>query len=332
MTDLATMLRARIVAHGPLGLDSWMAACNSHYYASRDPFGPAGDFTTAPEISQMFGELIGAWVADLWTRAGRPPCRLVELGPGRGTLIADAWRVCSRTPGFAEKVALHLVETSHTLRAGQAARIAAAWHDSLDDIPHDRPLIVIANEFLDALPIRQFLGAGHERAIGLEGDDFVASTIPSGFCDKGEACEPATALAAALAKRLQTGGGAALFIDYGYTGSPALDSLQAVRHHARADPFADPGAADLTAHVDFTAFAGAASGVRVAGPVAQGVWLTRLGIEPRAAALKAGATPRDAARIEAALIRLTAPAAMGALFKVIALTAADWPAPAGFDA
>lgn len=337
MTDLAAELRARIAAHGPLRLDHWMAACNAHYYAARDPLGATGDFTTAPEVSQMFGEIIGAWVADLWTRAGRPRFRLVELGPGRGTLIADALRVAARAPGFTEAVSVDLVENSPVLRAAQASRIAASWHDSLDAVPDDLPLIVIANEFVDALPVRQHLGNGRERAVSIAGDGFNAAEItvdPAEARPPGETREPATALAAALAARFVTNGGAALLIDYGHAGTVALDSLQAVRHHRPADPFADPGASDLTAHVDFATIAAAAGagGARVLGPVPQGVWLHRLGIEARATALKARATGSQAAAIEAALIRLTAPTAMGTLFKVMAMSAPDWPAPAGFDA
>ena len=156
MTALAAQLRARIAADGPLRLDHWMAACNAHFYATRDPLGAGGDFITAPEINQMFGELVGAWVGDLWSRAGSPALRLVELGPGRGTLMADALRVARRLPGFGERVTVDLVEASPVLRAAQAARVpGATWRDRFEDVPDDRPLIVVANEFFDALPVRQ---------------------------------------------------------------------------------------------------------------------------------------------------------------------------------
>jgi NADH dehydrogenase [ubiquinone] 1 alpha subcomplex assembly factor 7 len=330
VTPLAAQLAARIRANGPLRLDDWMAACNAAYYAARDPFGTAGDFVTAPEISQMFGELIGGWVADLWLRAGSPPARLIELGPGRGTLMADALRVATRAPGFADSVSIALVETSPTLRATQARRVQAEWFDRLEDVPDDRPAIIIANEFFDALPIRQHLGNGQERAVALSESGFAPATLPSD-APAGETCPAAHAIAADIGTRLAPRGGAALIIDYGYAGTRALDSLQALRHHASTDPFADPGTADLTAHVDFTALAAAAAPARAWGPIPQGVLLTRLGIEARAAMLKARADRTTAAGIEAALIRLTAPTAMGALFKALALTAPTWPDPAGFE-
>jgi SAM-dependent MidA family methyltransferase len=332
VTELTRALATQIAANGPMRLDTWMAACNGHYYASRDPFGAAGDFTTAPEISQMFGELIGGWIADLVLRAGVPAVRIVELGPGRGTLMADALRVLGRVGALQRRLSIALVETSPRLRETQRAALAGAdcaWFDRLVDVPADRPIIVIANEFFDALPIRQGLGAGMERAVALSGTGFAAATIASTLA-AGEHGEAGEALVAAIAARLAAGGGAALIIDYGNQGSPALDSLQALRHHASTDPFADPGECDLTAHVDFTALAGAATSIDAYGPVPQGVWLGRLGIEARAMALKAGATPRAAAGVEAALVRLTAPTQMGALFKAMALVAPGWPTPAGF--
>lgn len=330
MTPLAEQLAARIAATGPMRLDHWMAACNSAYYAARDPFGSAGDFTTAPEISQMFGELIGGWIADIWQRAGSPPARLVELGPGRGTLMADALRVATRLPTFADSVSLTLIETSPLLRAAQAERLKAEWFDRFEAVPDDRPIILIANEFFDALPIRQNVGNGLERAVTHNGTGFAPATIPSDG-PAGEHCPEGEALAARIGARLARTGGAALIIDYGYAGTRALDSLQALRHHASTDPFMDPGTADLTAHVDFSALAAAAAPMHAWGPVPQGVFLTRLGIETRAAALKARADRSTAAGIEAALVRLTAPTAMGALFKALALTAPQWPAPAGFE-
>jgi NADH dehydrogenase [ubiquinone] 1 alpha subcomplex assembly factor 7 len=315
-----------------LRLDDWMAACNAAYYAARDPFGVAGDFVTAPEISQMFGEMIGGWIGDLWVRAGRPAARLVELGPGRGTLMADAQRVLARLPGFAEAVPLALVETSPALRAAQAARLAADWFDRVEDIPDERPLIVIANEFFDALPVRQFDGQGGERGVGLTDDGFASVTLPAPGTMAGEICEAGAAMMAHLADRLRRHGGAVLVIDYGYAETQALDSLQALRHHAVADPFAHPGESDLTAHVDFTALARAADGLRVSGPVPQGVWLARLGIEARAAQLRSAGTPAAAAQVMAAMMRLTAPTQMGNLFKAMAVTAPHWPVPAGFGA
>jgi NADH dehydrogenase [ubiquinone] 1 alpha subcomplex assembly factor 7 len=329
MADLARELAARIAAEGPMRLDAWMAACNAAYYAARDPFGAAGDFVTAPEISQMFGELVGGWIGDLWVRAGKPPARLVELGPGRGTLMADAQRVLARLPGFAQSVPLALVETSPVLRAAQATRLAADWFDRVEDLPDDRPLIVIANEFFDALPIRQFDGQGGERGIGL---NFAPVVLPAPGTIAGEVSEAGAAIMAHLADRLRRHGGAVLVIDYGYAEAAALDSLQALRHHSVADPFANPGESDLTAHVDFSALARAAGDLRVSGPVPQGVWLARLGIEARAAQLRNGTTPATAAGIAAALVRLTAPTQMGNLFKAMAVTHPAWPVPAGFAA
>ena len=306
-----------------------MAACNAHYYASRDPFGAAGDFVTAPEISQMFGEIIGGWVGDLWMRAGCPQARLVELGPGRGSLMADLQRVARQLPGFSQNVVLNLVETSPGLRAAQADRLTATWFDRLSDIPDDGPIIVIANEFFDTLPVRQFAGGGQERAVGA---DFSAILVAAPNGPAREVCEAGRAIATDIATRLARHGGAALIIDYGYFDTVAPDSLQALRHRAVSDPFAHPGDSDLTAHVDFTALANATIGVRVSGTLPQGVWLGRLGIEARAAALKARASPAKAAEIEAALVRLTAPTAMGSLFKVMAFSSRDWPVPAGFEA
>lgn len=332
MTDLTAALRARIAADGPLRLDDWMAACNTRYYATRDPFGAAGDFTTAPEVSQMFGEMVGGWIADIWLRAGSPALRLVELGPGRGTLMADAMRVCTRQPGFADRVALALVETSPVLRRAQAERLAATWHDTLDTVPDDRPVIIIANEFFDALPVRQGLGGDRERGVTTTATGFAPTAIAAPGLPAGETGEAGTALAGHIGERICRRGGAALIIDYGYAAGPAPDTLQALRHHGAADPFADPGEADLTTHVDFAALAAAAGEARAWGPLPQGVWLARLGIEARAAALSARAPRPDAAAIAAALVRLTAPTQMGVLFKAMALTAPQWPVPAGFDA
>ena len=313
-------------------LDEWMAACNADYYARRDPFGSAGDFTTAPEISQMFGEIVGGWIADLWLRAGSPVVRLVELGPGRGTLMADALRVCAAVPGFADRVTLALVETSPLLRRAQAARLPAEFYAEFDAVPDDRPLIIIANEFFDALPVRQGLGTDYERAVTVTATGFAPVTIAAPGMTAGEHGDAGAALAASIGDRLRQFGGAALIIDYGYAQGPAADTLQALRHHEIADPFANPGEADLTTHVDFAALAAAAGAIRVSGPLPQGVWLTRLGIEARAAALSAQATRPHAAAIAAALVRLTAPTQMGVLFKAMALSAPHWPVPAGFEA
>ena len=334
-SNLAQTLAARIAADGPLRLDAWMAACNAAYYGGEDPLGR--DFTTAPEISQMFGEMIGGWIGDLWLRARAPAFDLVELGPGRGTLLADALRVLGRLPGFAAAARLQLIETTPSLRAVQAARLAgwpAHWHDDPVTLPHDRPLIAIANEFFDALPIRQRRD-GHELHVGLDAGAFVPLWLPAQVPAHGpdaEWGEAGAGIMAQLATRLAAQGGAALIIDYGHDGGAAGDTLQALRGGQMVSPFADPGAHDLTAHVDFGALIGLAQqhGLACHGPVAQGAFLGELGIAARAAALKSGKPAAQAATITAALMRLAAPQQMGALFRALAVHAAGWPVPAGF--
>ena len=302
-----------------------MEVCNSYYYATRDPLGRAGDFTTAPEISQMFGELVGAALADVWVRAGRPQgARYVEFGPGRGTLAADALRAM-RAAELEPPV--DLVDTSPALRAAQAEAVPQArWHDDLSSIG-EGPLLAAANEFLDALPVRQFVG-GVERRVTVAGGGLA-------FDRDGEVVETSPARDEAvgqLAKRLAEQGGAALIIDYGHEKSAPGETLQAVRGHAFAPVLAAPGEQDLTAHVDFEAVAKAAgdAGAAVTPVVTQGEWLERLGIHARASAL-VSAHPSREEEIEAALHRLTDADAMGRLFKVVALHSPEWPAPAGFQ-
>jgi len=349
VTPLAALLAGAIAAHGPLPVAQWMALCLGHpqhgYYVTRDPLG--SDFTTAPEISQMFGELIGLWCADLWTRAGRPAgLRLIELGPGRGTLMADLRRATAVVPGFAAATKVHFVETSPVLRSAQAARLpAATWHDRLDQVPADGPSIVIANEFFDALPVRQFVATAagwRERCVAFRDGHFadvlghraVDPLVPAALADAPpgsvvETAPAATAIAAELGERLRSQRGAALIIDYGYRGPATGDTLQAIGGGGAADPFAAPGDADLTAHVDFAALAAAAQ-VVAHGPVAQGAWLGRMGIAERLAALSRAANPAQTAALAAGAARLTDPRAMGTLFKVLALTSPDWPVPEGF--
>ena len=334
--SLADRLARAIALGGPIPVSQYMAAANAHYYATRDPLGASGDFTTAPEISQMFGELVGLWAADLWDRAGRPDIYWVELGPGRGTLTADALRAAAKA-GFAPPV--HLVETSPVLRAAQAKRLPdATWHDDVEELPTDRPLIVIANEFFDALPIRQLLrGAGgwHERLVACQDTLFLpiaGKPVPEGIilahlrdAPAGTIIETSPAsvgIMRVLAARIVAQGGVLLGIDYGYEGPAAGDTLQAVRGHAYANPFEEPGERDLTAHVDFATLAavGIASGAAVSGPVGQGAFLVALGIDARAAALGPGvAADRD---------RLVL--SMGDLFKALAIRHPGWPEPAGF--
>jgi len=324
VTPLERALRSRIRAEGPITLEAYMEACNGFYYATRDPLGAAGDFTTAPEISQMFGEMIGAALADCWTRGGAPEDAVyVELGPGRGTLAGDALKVLRRA-GFAG--AVHFVETSPALRATQAAAVPeAASHEAFEDVPN-APLLLVANEFFDALPIQQHVD-GIERRIAIVGDGLA-------FDRDGRIVESSPereAMAADIARRLVDQGGVALIIDYGHQRTSAGETLQAVRGHAFAPVLADAGEQDLTAHVDFEVLARAASeaGAAVTKVVTQGAWLRSLGIAARADSL-AQANPGHASDIAAALERLTAPDAMGELFKVMALYSPQWPAPAGF--
>jgi NADH dehydrogenase [ubiquinone] 1 alpha subcomplex assembly factor 7 len=326
MPSFAEQLRGRIEAEGPITVEDYMAACNAHYYATRDPLGTAGDFTTAPEISQMFGELAGACLADCWRQAGMPAEAIyAELGPGRGTLAADAMRVM-RKAGF--DGIPHLVETSPTLRERQAPMVPnASWHEVIEDLP-PAPLLLIANEFLDALPIRQSIG-GVERRVADDGQGLA-------FTAHGEIREDSPARAqvvAGIAHHLATHGGVALIIDYGHFASALGDTLQAVKGHRFANPLDDPGEHDLTAHVDFEAVSRAVSDfdVKVAGPVTQSEWLRRLGIEQRAQGLIAS-NPGKRHDVEQAVERLCAAEQMGELFKVMAIRASDWPEPAGFAA
>lgn len=319
-----------------------MARANAQYYAAHDPF---QDFTTAPEVSQAFGEVLGAWAAVTWQAMGCPnPVILVELGPGRGTLIRDALRAIGRVaPAFRAALAVHLVETSTRLRAAQRqAAPDATWHDRLGDVP-DGPLIVLANEFLDALPIRQFV----RRGTGWAERWVVAGTFEErpaeGFSDARapeaaegnvlEVGDAAAGLCAELARRVRNSGGAALLIDYGPLRSAPGDSLQALRAARAADPLKDPGSADLTAHVDFQAVAHTATeaGAACYGPVPQGVFLVRLGLVQRAFTLARQLPPAKGAAVIEAARRLVEPTAMGSLFKVLAVCHPALPCPPGFE-
>ena len=299
-----------------------MAACNAHYYATRDPLGASGDFTTAPEIHQMFGEMVGATLADCWHRAGAPREAIyAELGPGRGTLAADALRV------IGAGVEAHLVETSPALRETQRTRLpGATFHERIKQLP-PQPLLLVANEFLDALPVRQWVG-DEQRLVMLHGDS-LAFTSNGMIVENSPARDAAVA---AIAAHLVRHGGVALLIDYGHARSAPGDTLQAVRGHGFADPLADPGDQDLTAHVDFESVAGAAhqAGAAVTALASQGEWLSLIGIVQRAELL-IRQNPDRASDIGSALNRLTATDQMGEMFKVIALHSPDWPAPAGFE-
>jgi NADH dehydrogenase [ubiquinone] 1 alpha subcomplex assembly factor 7 len=365
MNQLAAALRDEIRRHGPITLVRYMEAALHHptlgYYRTRDPLGGAGDFTTAPEISQMFGEMLGAWLAVVWQQIGSPKfLRLVELGPGRGTLMSDALRATRGVPGLHQAIDLHLVETSEPLRATQRAALAklgieATWHGDFATVPTG-PLLLVANEFFDALPIRQYERSAdgwRERLVTSDdatedGFRFVPADAPAAFeppsilrdASIGTIWEESPAslgTVRAIAGRLAAHGGAALVIDYGPVQHTGGDSLQALKAHNRHDPLADPGSADITAHVDFAALGQAAqdAGTQVHGPAEQGPFLVALGMAARAERLRAAALARNrpdqAAAVGTAFKRLIAPTEMGSLFKVLALTGPNQPVPPGFD-
>lgn len=357
---LAEEIRALIAAEGPIPVSRYMALALGHprhgYYITRDPLGAAGDFTTAPEISQMFGELLGLWAVAAWQQMGAPAqFRLVELGPGRGTLMADALRAARLVPAFGAAASVHLVETSPALRAAQARAVTPLaprlqWHDRVEEVP-EGPAIVLANEFFDALPVDQYVrraGRWHERRVGLGPDGALAfglhpapARVAEAFAahlpppDEGDVLEHMeTGPARALASRLSAQGGFALVVDYGHAGGYG-DTLQAVAKHRFADPLADPGGADLTAHVDFAALAhlGRAAGLAAFGPIGQGVFLDRLGLAHRAERLmrEAEADTRDAVAAAARRLAGIGPGEMGALFKVLVLAHPALGAPPAFD-
>ncbi len=356
MATAHDLLKRRIAAGGPVTVADFMrialAEQGAGYYATRNPLGGAGDFITAPEISQMFGELIGLWCVDAWERAGAPdPLLLVELGPGRGTLLADALRAARVRPAFRSAMRLHLVEISRPLRAIQEQKLGTfrlLWHDDLTTLP-EGPALFIANEFLDALPIHQFQMTDHgwcERGIGLVHDALAWTHLLPGpqlgllqaahkRAKPGEiveVCPAALSLGSVIGARMAEDGIAALFIDYGPAASGIGDSLQAVKAHQFCDPLAAVGTADLTAHVDFAAIAQAAreAGARVHGAVAQAAFLETLGIRTRAALLSAGASDGDRATIAEAMTRLIDPRQMGSLFKALAISRPDLQELAGF--
>jgi NADH dehydrogenase [ubiquinone] 1 alpha subcomplex assembly factor 7 len=354
-TELGRLIARRIALAGPISLADFMAEAMGHprlgYYRRALPVGAAGDFTTAPEISQMFGELIGAWLAERWLAIGRPdPVRLVELGPGRGTLMADALRATRGVPGFHAAIDLHLVEINEPLRALQATALAAyrpTWQAALHDVPPG-PLLLVANEFFDALPVRQFERTAEgwrERMVGLAEDGetlrlalapgitawaaALDAAVPGAATGaQAELCEAGLAVAASLGRRLAADGGWALIVDYGRDGALGA-SLQAVRGHRGTDILDRPGETDLSALVDFAAL-GRATGRPTFGPVGQGDFLQALGIRERATALKARASAAQRATIDAAMARLIAPGQMGTLFRVMAVGDDGSAAPAGF--
>jgi len=343
---------------GPMTVADYMATALTHpehgYYTSRDPLGRDGDFITAPEISQVFGELIGIWCVTVWQQMGSPKhFNLVELGPGRGTLMADALRAASQAPAFVDAAEVVLIETSPVLRASQAERLSAfdpVWCDSLDTVP-DGPVLAIANEFLDALPAHQLVrtGAGwRERLVGRDenglrfmlsaGETPTAALVAPEIRNDtrtgaiAEVQPMALRVAAALAERIAQDGGAALIVDYGHAESAAGETLQAVRDHEPHDVLDAPGEADLTVHVDFAALTRAAADkATIRGPVTQGAFLRRMGIALRAESLIKGATAEQAESIASGVERLIGPDQMGSLFKVLCLSGHGTPQPPGFE-
>jgi NADH dehydrogenase [ubiquinone] 1 alpha subcomplex assembly factor 7 len=357
LNTLADRLARRIRTGGPITVAEYMASALSDprhgYYRTASPIGTEGDFTTAPEISQMFGELIAAWLVECWMQMGRPlPVRLIELGPGRGTLMSDILRVAARLADWGASAEIHLVEINPALRRCQALALAAyrtVWHDSLATVPGG-PALLIANEFFDALPIRQLVfhaGAWRERRIGWSEDlgfHFVVDALPTPLAallpaavktaQAGEILEisPASVgLMTEIAERCRDDRGAALIVDYGRAETGCGESLQAVRRHRSADILVDPGTADLSALVDFARLAQAAreAGAAAFGPATQGDFLRALGIEARARRLEASASSDQRRDIEHAVERLTGKAAMGNLFKVLAVAAPEI-VPGGF--
>jgi len=348
MTALADKLKSIIELQGPMSVSDFMGHCLSDpehgYYMVRDPFGAKGDFVTAPEVSQLFGELLGAWCVAMWAQIGSPSAiNLVEIGPGRGTLAADLIRTAALRGAYRDALNVHLVETSPRLRDQQEKKLATfdqdvTWHERLDQVPGG-PMILIANELFDALPIHQFqYRQGHwlERIVGLQdgelvfgtgGREDVANQVMTSEAHPPEEaiverCPVGEALATQIGDRIMADGGAALLIDYGYVKPGFGDTLQALRDHAPADILATPGEADLTAHVNFHALKGAASqsGALVQGPVDQGDFLLDLGLLERAGQLGNGKSSAIQDQLHDAVERLAAPAQMGQLFKVMAVT------------
>jgi NADH dehydrogenase [ubiquinone] 1 alpha subcomplex assembly factor 7 len=334
MTPLAGIIQRTIAEEGPMPLDRFMTLCLSHpthgYYMTRDPFGAAGDFTTAPEISQIFGELIGVWVAQVWEQLGKPRhFALVELGPGRGTLMADVLRVLDKVAACAKAAEVHLVETSPTLRAAQLDRVPkATWHSSVASLPGP-PTILVANEFFDALPIRQFeriKGVVFERCVDR---DLRLCLVPSPmrlpFSEDGvfEDSSVRDAVATHLGDHLKTAHGAALIIDYGHLRSAPGDTLQAMKAHAFCKVTDHIGEADITSHVDFEALGNGfqKGGAGGAGAMTQGKFLNAMGLEARTQVLAATAPETVRRNLVAASNRLANATEMGELFKVMAVTA-----------
>ncbi len=349
-SPLQADIKKLIKTSGPMPVWRYMQLCLTHpehgYYVSRDPLGREGDFITSPEVSQMFGELLGLWAASVWRAMGSPALlRLIELGPGRGTMMADALRALRVIPPMYQSLSVHLVEINPVLHEKQKATLSGIkniqWHANLDEVPPG-PSIIFANEYFDVLPIHQMVKRGdgwHERVVELDSNGQLAFGTAAQPVPRFDALLPPLVRAAPagaifewrpdaemmnIATRIRDHGGAALVIDYGHIRSDAGDTFQAIARHSFADPLKFPGQADVTAHVDFQALARAAEdvGARVHGPVTQGEFLQRLGIEARAVSLMAKATPEASESISAALKRLTegGRGGMGSMFKVIGVS------------
>jgi SAM-dependent MidA family methyltransferase len=349
-SPLQAELKKLIKSSGPMPVWRYMELCLTHpehgYYVSRDPLGREGDFTTAPEVSQMFGELLGLWTASVWKAMGEPSLlRLIELGPGRGTMMADALRALRVLPPLYQSLSVHLVEINPVLREKQKATLAGArniaWHESVDEIP-DGPCVILANEYFDVLPIHQVVKqetGWHERTVEIDGEGKLAFGAAADPLPRFEVLLPPLVRSAPvgavfewrpdteimrIATRVRNQGGAALIIDYGHLRSDAGDTFQAIARHSFTDPLKNPGQADVTAHVDFQALLRAAEdlGARAHGPVPQGDFLRRLGIETRAVTLMAKATPEVSEDISVALKRLVGGGrgGMGSMFKVLAVS------------
>jgi NADH dehydrogenase [ubiquinone] 1 alpha subcomplex assembly factor 7 len=359
MNEVERFIKEQIRQNGPISVEQFvLIAASAHpqsYYAQRNPFGGHGDFITAPEISQVFGECLGLWCVDVWQRMGAPePFRLVECGPGNGTLMVDILRASRIRPLFSGAAKVHLVETSPRLREMQRAALAGhadvSWHEAVEALPDGLPLIVVCNEFFDALPARQFIRLGerwHERVVGLDANERLcfsanrdvdfSGLMPEGLRHLTEGCvheisAAATRAASVLGAKLRANSGALLAIDYGYEGPAVGDTLQALRAHAPCSVLSAPGTADLTFHVDFDALALALrqAGAQVWPLRDQGDFLLELGAAARTEMLLGKATAPQAEALRRALTRLTSPEAMGTLFKVLCASFPPALVPAGF--
>ena len=341
-TPLANELRHIITVEGAMPFERYMALCLGHprfgYYMTRDPFGVNGDFTTSPEISQMFGELVGLWVADVWQNMGSPlSFNLIELGPGRGTLMKDVLRSLKSLKGCLQAARVHLVEMSSVLQVIQVETLKdhpVSWHQTIETLPDGLPNIIIANEFFDALPVRQYIRVKdhwHERTVALDPHGALHMSYahaPEIIIEKRgeegdilEVAPQAVSCMATLAERIRDDGGAFLCFDYGYVSGVNGDTVQALKAHQPIDVLACPGQADVTAHVNFSALKVAAQrfGCVVHGPITQGDFLTNLGLNIRAAMLKKRATTEQSYAIDLAVERFLDhnDKGMGQLFKVM---------------